>query len=90
MNNEIRNYRIRTIFFLFLIKGINIKRFNSIINQKINQEFDENEIIIVIKISHFIKFLKKINKGIIHFWGMNPLALNLAYFIKNLRIFIHF
>lgn len=41
-----------------------------------NQLFDEIEIIIEIMIIHFIKFLKKINKGIVHFWGMNPLAYN--------------
>lgn len=68
-----------SILFSFKI-GINIIMFISIISQKINQLLEEIEIIIVNIIIHFIKFLKKINKGINHFWGMNPLAF-LAYFI---------
>lgn len=61
------------ILFWFII-GINIIIFISIIIQKMNQFLEEIEITIVIKIIHFIKILKKINKGINHFWGMNPLA----------------
>lgn len=61
---------------LFFIIGIKTIIFISIIIQKMNQLFDEIEIIIEIMIIHFIKFLKKINKGIVHFWGMNPLAYN--------------
>lgn len=63
-----------SILFIFKI-GINTNIFISIITQKINQLFEEIEMIIVNIIIHFIKFLKKINKGIYHFWGMNPLAL---------------
>lgn len=60
--------------------GINIIMFISIIIQKMNQLFEEIEIIIVNIIIHFIKILKKINKGVNHFWGMNPLAcLSLLY-----------
>lgn len=47
----------------------------SIINQKINHEFDDKEVKIEIIITQSIIFLKKINKGFCnHIWGMNPIA----------------
>lgn len=58
--------------------GINNNKFISIINQKINHEDEEKEIKIVNKINHIIIILKKINKGMNHFWGMNPLALKFS------------